>query len=286
MTTPPNSPLRTVHVLDRQEFGSDTQVDRKAMLLVPGPAVSPDPFLLLAEDWFGDAGFDWHPHRGVETITFVVEGELEHRDNAGGKGLLGPNDVQWMTAGRGIIHRELAAGRRFAHTLQLWLNLPSHAKMTPPSYQDLRAADMPVGTAPGVEVRVYSGRSHGVEGPARNLVSTTFFDATVAPGACFAHPVANDDWGFAYVLSGAGAFGQGKAAVAGQIVHLSPAGDPGEALLIANAGDEGLRFLFWAARPLREPVVSRGPFVMNTEAEIRQAWADYHAGRFGSVPRI
>lgn len=286
MTNNHKSTVRNVTVLDRQELGADTQVDRKAVLLAPGPTVVTDPFLALAEDWFGEAGFDWHPHRGIETITFVVEGEFEYRDNAGRKSALGPNDVQWLTAGKGIIHREVAAGRRFARIVQLWLNLPAHAKMTPHSCQDLLAAEMPVGRGPGVEVRVYSGASHGAVGPARNLVATTFFDAAIAPGGAFAHPVPTDEWGVAYVLTGAGSFGQGKRATAGQIVHLSAAGDAGESLLVATAGEAGLRFLFWSARPLREPIVARGPFVMNTEAEIRQAWADYHAGRFGSVPRV
>ncbi len=278
--------IRDVSVVNRQELGPDTQVDRKAMLLVPGPGLSADPFLVLAEDWFGPAGFDWHPHRGIETITFVVEGALEHRDNAGGRGTLGPGDVQWMTAGRGIIHRELAVDRHFVHTLQLWLNLPSSSKMSKPGYQDLRAADMPVITREGASLRLYSGTHHDERGPASNLVPTTFFDATLAPGARLVHPTPDDHWGFAYILDGSGTFGPGKTAGAGQVVHLSPAGEPGESQLLAVAGEAGLRFLFWSAQPIREPVVSRGPFVMNTEAEIRQAWADYHAGRFGSVPRI
>jgi redox-sensitive bicupin YhaK (pirin superfamily) len=282
------APERAVARVSRpQRLGADEQVDDKALVLEPGNWSAFDPFLLMAEDWFSRVGFDWHPHRGIETVTVVLEGELEHGDNQGGRGVLRAGDAQWMTAGRGIIHRELAHERRRVHTLQLWLNLPADRKLTEPRYQDLRAEEMPVARQPGASARVYSGRSGDVVGPALNHVPVTMLDVTVEPGAGFAHQLPAGDEGFLYVLAGRGRCG-GAAVAAGEVGQLAAAGDrDGPSSLRAGTDPAGpaLRFLFWSGRPLREPVVAYGPFVMNRPEQIAEAFADYRAGKFGPMPR-
>jgi redox-sensitive bicupin YhaK (pirin superfamily) len=140
-------------VSNRYFVGGDEQADNKAILLEPGHWQEYDPFLLMAEDWFSTQGFDWHPHRGIETITVVLDGKLEHHDNRGGHGILKQGDVQWMTAGKGLLHREMAYNKQPVHTLQLWLNLPSDKKMIEPKYQDLRGDVVPIRHEPGIEVK-------------------------------------------------------------------------------------------------------------------------------------
>ena len=276
---------RVAAVTTPARFGADGQVDGKAIIIEPGRWDAHDPFLMMAEDWFSTVGFDWHPHRGIETVTVVLDGELEHRDNTGGHGILGPGDVQWMTAGRGIVHSELARGGEGVHTLQLWLNLPAAAKMADPGYQDLRAADMPVRRGPGFEALVYSGRSGDVIGPARNHVATTMVDARLDPDATFVQELPPGTACFAYVLAGAGRFGaDATPASAGRVVALAGPNDDDADELGVVATSDGVRFLLFAGVPLREPVVAYGPFVMNTEAQIKEAFADYRAGRFGPVP--
>ena len=143
-------------VLAKQHLGPDQQVDDKALVIAPVDPTLTDPFLMMAEDWFSAPGFDWHPHRGIETVTTVLDGVLEHGDNLGNAGALEPGDVQWMTAGRGIIHRELAYRDEHAHTLQLWLNLPAADKLGETHYQDLLAASRPRLVRPGAVVEVVS----------------------------------------------------------------------------------------------------------------------------------
>ncbi|MDI2126480.1 pirin family protein [Yinghuangia seranimata] len=279
-------------VLDRRMLGADAQVDDKALVLEPGKWGRHDPFLLLAEDWFSAVGFDWHPHRGQETVTLVLEGHAEHRDNRGGHGVLGPGDVQWMTAGRGLFHAEKAYRGEPVHLLQLWVNLPAAHKMDEPRYQDLRADAMPVHREDGVEVRVFSGRSGDAVGPAFNVVPVTMLDGTLAAGATYDQDVPADQNGFVYVLSGAGRFGpDATPAKAGQVVHLEPAPTRGVdedaapgTLRIAADDPDGLRFVLWTGRPVREPVAAYGPFVMNTRREIEQAVADVQSGVFGEIP--
>lgn len=290
MTTQTPTARRVATVTDRRMVGPDAQVDDKALVLEPGRPARHDPFLLLAEDWFSTVGFDWHPHRGQETVTLVLDGRAEHRDNRGGQGVLGPGDAQWMTAGRGLFHAEKAYRGEPVHLLQLWINLPAAHKMDEPRYQDLRADAMPVRREDGVEVRVFSGRSGDAVGPAVNVVPVTMVDAVLEPGAGYAQEVPADQNGFAYVITGSGRFGpDGTPARAGQVVHLAP-GTPGDAdaaaygMLDVEAGDEGLRFVLWTGRPVREPVAHYGPFVMNTRRELEQAVADMQAGVFGEIP--
>ncbi len=185
MTT--TSFLRTAdRVTRKQRLGPDAQVDDKAMIIAPADPRLTDPFLFLAEDWFSSPGFEWHPHRGIETVTTVLDGVLEHGDNIGNAGALQPGDVQWMTAGRGIIHRELAYRDEHAHTLQLWLNLPARSKMVGTRYQDVLAGSRPRVTLPGVVVDVVSGTVAGVTGPALNHWPVQGAVVTLDPGVGYA----------------------------------------------------------------------------------------------------
>lgn len=249
-----------------------------------------DPFLLL-DDFRGDdpalyrAGFPWHPHRGIETITYMLEGEVDHGDSLGNTGTIHAGDVQWMTAGSGIIHQEMprgdAAGRMGG--FQLWANLPARLKMMEPRYRGLTAAEIPTYKADGAQVRVICGRLGDVSGPVHDVViEPEYFDVALAGGASWRHPTPLGHTVFAYLFEGAARFDTGDrdahgmiAAGGGTIVLL---GD-GEAAAV-EAGDEGARFLFVSGRPLREPIAWRGPVVMNTRAELDQAWRDLDTGTF------
>jgi hypothetical protein len=252
---------------------------RVRLVLEPGHWEAYDPFLMMAEDWFTPGTFGDHPHRGIETVTLVLEGELLHRDNHGGEGILKPGDAQWMTAGRGIIHLE-EPHTPLVHSLQLWVNLPARLKLTAPRYQDLRAADLPVRREPGAELRVYSGASNGVAAATRNHLPITMVDFKLEPGAAVTQAVPAHHNAFIYVLEGAGRFGaERKSAQAGQVLWLSREEREGTSEIAVQA-DSALHAVLWAGPPVQEPVVSYGPFVMNTEEEIRQAYADYQAGKF------
>lgn len=277
---------RTINrIEDKIRLGPDAQVDDKAIIITPRDPRATDPFLALAEDWFSEPGFEWHPHRGIETVTVVLDGVLEHGDNAGNAGALLPGDIQWMTAGRGIIHRELAFKNEMAHTLQLWVNLPARRKMVATGYQDLRADDRPVVTAAGTHVDVVSGDVHGVRGSALNQHPIQACLVTVEPGARIDLGFPADHRAFLYVMSGQGSIA-GRRVRDGQIAWSDPSpGGGGSLTLACDGGEEPMRVMACSGRPLREPVVMGGPFVMNSRKEIEAAFADFHAGRFGTVPR-
>lgn len=239
-----------------------------------------DPFLLLMEDWYHSGTFADHPHRGIETVTYVIEGDLVHYDNHGGKGTLYPGDAQWMTAGRGVVHNEDAHPQKPLHTLQLWINLPENEKMTTPRYQDLRGAEVPTRRLPGAELRVYWGASGEVRSATLNHVPTTMVELRLDAQATITQDLPASYNGFVYVLSGSGRFGVDRTpARAGQIVWLSRTEGPGASEVSVSA-EEPLRAILWAGEPLREPVVHYGPFVMNNEAQIAQAIEDFRAGNF------
>lgn len=267
--------------------GPDAQVDDKAVVIAPTDPRRTDPFLLLSEDWFSIPGFDWHPHRGLETVTYVVDGALEHADNAGHAGVLEAGDVQWMTAGRGIIHRELAYGDEHAHTLQLWLNLPARAKMVEPRYQDLRAADRPHVDVPGAGIDVISGSVNGVRGTAQNHWPVTGVVVTVEPGASVALDLPAHDRAFVYVMTGAVRIGSHDLA-AGQVAWSEPLDDPAASGMLGMTAthlDQVSTVMLFSGRPIGERVAMGGPFVMNHRVEITRAFDDYRQGRFGPVPR-
>jgi hypothetical protein len=243
-----------------------------------------DPFLLL--DHFESvrpadyqAGFPYHPHRGIETVTFVRTGEVQHRDSLGHSGSIGAGDIQWMTSGSGILHEEMPQVRPEGIAgLQLWLNLPAREKMTRPKYRDLQGDRLPETETPeGARVRVIAGEAAGVTGPVEGLaVAPQFVDVTLPPGARFRESVAPGHTVFAYLDHGDVQFGPEKKAVHGPALVIFGEGN----LVEAAAGAEGGRFLLAAARPLGEPIARYGPFVMNTRAEIEQTLQDLRTGRF------
>jgi quercetin 2,3-dioxygenase len=182
--------------------GPDAEVDDKWLHVRPGDPARTDPFLVLSEDLFTTPGFEWHAHRGIETLTVVLDGALEHADSAGGCGVLNAGDAQWMTAGRGIEHREVARAGSHAHMLQLWLNLPAEARSAAPGHQQLRAADRPRLVRPGVKVDVLAGMVDGVTGPARPVRAVQVVLVTLRPGAALDLPVPAADRAFALVIDG------------------------------------------------------------------------------------
>lgn len=262
-----------------------------------------DPFLLL-DDFRNDrpenylAGFPWHPHRGIETITYVLAGTVEHADSMGNSGVIGAGDVQWMTAGSGIIHQEMpqgdAAGRM--HGFQLWANLPAALKMTAPRYQDVKAADIPTVTDDdGTQVRVVCGSFGDTRGPVEGIATDPIYlDISVPAGKRKTLPVETTRHALAYVFGGAGKFCNASAPLA---VPTEPAGwldttPPSEAdnrslilfdrgdEVVVQAGDEGVRFLLVSGKPLQEPVAWYGPIVMNTQEELQQAFEELQANTF------
>jgi redox-sensitive bicupin YhaK (pirin superfamily) len=262
-----------------------------------------DPFLLL-DDFRNDrpedylAGFPWHPHRGIETITYVLAGSVEHRDSMGNRGSIGPGDIQWMTAGRGIVHQEMPTGdaRGWMHGFQLWANLPSSLKMTSPRYQDVKAKDVPVAVEDdGTEVRVVCGSFRGTHGPVDDVAAKpVYLDVTIPAGTRTKLPVETTSHAFAYVFAGAGKFCNASEPLA---VPTEPSGwadshppsaadnrtlvlfDRGDEMEV-QAGEEGLRFLLISGQPLEEPVAWYGPIVMNTQEELRHAFEQLQEGTF------
>lgn len=267
-------------------LGPDEQVDGRNLVISPARPELTDPFLALSEDWFSTPGFEWHPHRGLETVTLVLDGVLEHGDNAGNAGALTTGDVQWMTAGRGIIHRELAFRDERAHTLQLWINLPGKRKLTSARYQDLLASRRPVIERDGVRIDLIAGEADGVTGPAVNEWPIAGALITLEPGRHLDHVLPGKDRAFLYVLDGRFTIA-GRDVGAGQIAWSDPV--PGALVssigLATGEGDAPSTVMVYSGEPIREPVAFGGPFVMNTMAEINQAFRDFHSGKFGDVPR-
>jgi len=261
-----------------------------------------DPFLLL-DDFRNDvpadylAGFPWHPHRGIETITYVLAGTVEHGDSMGNRGAIAAGDVQWMTAGKGIIHQEMPKGDQSGrmHGFQLWANLPASLKMTDPRYQDVQGKDVPAVTDDdGTSVRVVCGSFWGTRGPVDGIAADPIYiDVSVPPGQRKALPVETTCHAFAYVFAGSGTFRNASDprpvktdSISGAAGRPNDVGnrslllfDRGDEVTV-QAGDEGIRFLLVSGKPIEEPVAWYGPIVMNTEDELRQAMAEMRAGTF------
>ncbi|KAJ3272328.1 hypothetical protein HDV01_005762 [Terramyces sp. JEL0728] len=243
-----------------------------------------DPFLMLdefklAKQGQGEppAGFPDHPHRGFETVTYMLEGVFDHEDFAGHRGTIHPGDVQWMTAGKGIVHAEIP------HTLpclglQLWLNLPAKDKMMNPRYQELKSADIPVAEKDGVKVKVIAGNSFGIDAKIDTKSPIYYLDVNMQPHKSFIQTVPANWTIFIYTLNGAGKFGKEKVeSEAHATLVFSKEGDQVQ----VESGDEPLRFALIAGEPIGEPIVQHGPFVMNTREQIVQAMQDYQLGRNG-----
>jgi redox-sensitive bicupin YhaK (pirin superfamily) len=278
---------RSVLTVDHPEIVQGMTPQHRVRPLMPaamrGDYAATDPFLALMEDWFPRGVFGKHPHRGIETVTYVLEGQIDHYDNQGNAGTILPGDAQWMTAGRGLIHNEIPAEGVVAHSLQLWVNLPAADKMTAPRYQDLVGAVAPTRREPGVEVRVFSGESGGVIAPTKNYVPVTMIEIRLDAFAHLLQDLPADFNAVIVVLDGEGIAGADrKSVVAGDVAWLTRSDRDGPSTVAIAAGKGPLRALLYAGRPLGEPVVAGGPFVMNTQAEIEQAYADYRAGRFGA----
>jgi redox-sensitive bicupin YhaK (pirin superfamily) len=262
-----------------------------------------DPFLLL-DDFHSNnpsdylQGFPWHPHRGIETITYVLQGEVDHGDSMGNAGRITSGDIQWMTAGSGIIHQEMpkgdASGRMWG--FQLWANLPSSHKMMPPRYQDFKSAQIPeVSLRSGIRARVVAGELGGVKGPVSDVViDPEYLEVSVPSNAQFTHPGSRENTVFAYVIEGEGyfdpernAFAQGVIADSYFDLKRSCIFGP-ESLILYEEGDEvlisteasPLRFLLVSGKPIGEPVAWQGPIVMNTREELQTAFEEYEKGTF------
>jgi redox-sensitive bicupin YhaK (pirin superfamily) len=267
-----------------------------------GDTEETDPFLLL-DDFRNEnprdylAGFPWHPHRGIETITYVLAGTVNHGDSLGNSGVLGSGDVQWMTAGSGILHQEMPKGNPEGqmHGFQLWANLPSSLKMTSPRYQDVEAKDIPeVTDDDGTRVRVVCGEFWGKSGPVDGIAADPrYLDVWVPPGQRRSLPVETSRHAFAYVFEGSGRFRDASEPVAVKTDRIGPQGeelavtgdrslvlfDNGDEVVV-QAGPQGIRFLLVSGKPLKEPVAWRGPIVMNTQEELRHAYEELHDGTF------
>ena len=244
-----------------------------------------DPFLLLdafesdqAEDYIG--GFPSHPHRGFETVTYLLAGRMRHKDSAGNEGVIEPGGVQWMTAGRGIVHSEMPEQENgLLMGFQLWVNLPASAKMTEPAYQEYSPSETPLERrADGTVIRVIAGRTgQGTQGLVQNrYVRPTYLDVTLPAGVSFEQPTAAGDQTFLFLIEGSLAAGEQKTTLGRRTLGILGQGDRVSVI----AGDHGARFLLVSAQPLAEPVARGGPFVMNTREEILQAFDDYQNNRF------
>ncbi len=283
--SPVPAPARIVRSIHGQPTSDGAGVRLTRVIGAPGlPGL--DPFLLLdefgtdkAEDYI--AGFPSHPHRGFETVTYMLDGRMRHKDNHGNEGLLTPGSVQWMTAGRGLVHSEMPeqeSGRM--RGFQLWVNLPAREKMTAPKYQEFPAERIPVAhPAAGVQVKVIAGQVGEVTGPiVQPATEPLYLDIQLDPGAAWDFVLPEGHNAFAYAFEGGLDIGEGADARALPAQQLAVLG--GGALLQLRAHAQGARLILVAGRPLHEPVVRHGPFVMNTRQELMQAFVDFQEGRF------
>jgi len=249
-----------------------------------GNTVDYDPFLLL-DDFRNDepeeylAGFPWHPHRGIETITYVLAGTVEHGDSIGNRGEIRAGDIQWMTAGSGIIHQEMPRGdsKGRMYGFQLWANLPAALKMTRPGYQEIKAAEIPIiSDGDGTQVRIVCGSYGNTRGPVKGVAAEPeYLDVSLPAGLRKSFPVPQDHNAFAYVFEGSGTFAETAIAENRSLV-LFGSGDE----VVVQAGQDGVRFLLVSGKPLKEPVAWQGPIVMNTQDELRQALRELDNGTF------
>ncbi len=242
-----------------------------------------DPFLLFDHFAFNDPlegpirGFPKHPHRGIETVTYMLEGTTSHRDSLGNEGVIGSGDVQWMSSGRGILHEEMPrrgpSGNIYG--FQLWVNLPSHLKMSEPRYQEVSSATIPVVEKDGVTVRLVAGELDGVRGPVTDIAaSPLYMDVKLAPASKFIYPIPSGHTVLAYVFEGAGEFGGQVVESVSMVVFNDDGGQ------IEVSSETGVQFMLIAGAPFKEPIVPYGPFVMNTVEEIQQTIQDLRNGTF------
>ena len=259
----------------------------------PSRANPHDPFLLFDHFAFNNPiegpilGFPMHPHRGIETVTYMLEGSVRHRDSLGNAGSIGSGDVQWMTSGSGIMHEEMPSRspQGNVYGFQLWVNLPAALKMSQPRYQEISAGTIPTVKRDGATIRVVAGEIDGVGGPATEIAANpVYLDVGLDPGAEFVQPIPEGHTAVAYVFEGRDHFGldahqQGELVKAVNLIVFSD----GDHLKVRAASDSSVRFMLIAGAPFHEPIVPYGPFVMNTQAEIQQAFEDLRNGTFVKV---
>ena len=256
-----------------------------------------DPFLLL-DDFRSDnpahymKGFPWHPHRGIETITYVIDGQVEHGDSLGNSGVISSGDIQWMTAGSGIIHQEMPRGDNAGRMggFQLWANLPSDEKMTQPRYRDVTQDQIPeVVLDNGTSIRIICGHAYGKQGPVQDIfIDPSYLDIRMPPGQVFTHPTQQGHTVFAYIINGQGVFDPDAIASSAQDDDDTANMISNETLVLFNDGRQvrvstintAVRFLLISGKPIREPVAWQGPIVMNTQEELRIAFEEYKKGTF------
>jgi len=291
LQTPRVSRSRSVERVVQGQATSDGAGVKLVRLLTPDLQRRLDPFLML--DAFGTdnpgdyiGGFPDHPHRGFETVTYMLQGRMRHRDSAGNEGLLVPGSVQWMTAGRGVIHSEMPEQQDGAmEGFQLWLNLPALAKMQNPWYRDVASDEIPELRQPGTLVRVIAGQAQGVMGAVQRAVTEPLYlDLHLEPGVRWEQPLPSAHNAFVVPYRGSLSLGEGQACRSvprGSLAILANPRDAGPEAdgVVIVAGAQGARAILVAGRPLREPIAQYGPFVMNTQAEIVQAFEDFRAGR-------
>lgn len=285
----PNSPRKIKQVIDPQYVieGAGVLLRRS---FGPNRANPYDPFLLFDHFAFNKpiegppVGFPTHPHRGIETVTYMLEGNVRHRDSLGNMGVIGPGDVQWMTSGRGILHEEMPkrGPSGVIDGFQLWVNLPAVQKMSPPRYQEIGSDNIPSVEQNGVKVRVVAGEYAGVRGPVTEIAAQPFYlDVTLEPEAEINLQVAEQHTVVAYLFDGEGTFGmdgdgQGEFIQAVRMIVF----EQGDHLRVGAGAGSHARFMLMAGAPFNEPIVPYGPFVMNTREEIQQAFRDLQNGTF------
>ena len=249
-----------------------------------------DPFLLFDHFAFNDpiegplVGFPMHPHRGIETVTYMLEGSVHHRDSLGNSGLIGAGDVQWMTSGSGILHEEMPrrSPQGNVYGFQLWVNLPAARKMDQPRYQEVNAETIPELQVDGAKIRLVAGEINGILGPVAKIAANPIYlDVELEPGTTFSYPIPRGHTLVAYVFEGKASFGSDELGAGGLVeaVRMVEFGD-GEQLQVQTTPDTGVRFMLIAGAPFNEPIVPYGPFVMNNPQEIQQALADLRNGTF------
>jgi redox-sensitive bicupin YhaK (pirin superfamily) len=249
-----------------------------------------DPFLLFDHFAFNDpnegppVGFPTHPHRGIETVTYMLEGNVRHRDSLGNMGVIGPGDVQWMTSGRGIMHEEMPQRGPTGSIkgFQLWVNLPAAEKMSQPRYQEVAADTIPLIGNEGVHVRVVAGKYNGFSGPVTEIAAgPLYMDVTLDPDAEFSLPVPSGHSLVTYVFEGDGIFGIGMDGKGDLVTSTNMVVfEDGDHLIVRSSPNEAVRFMLMAGGPFNEPIAPYGPFVMNTQEEIQQAFEDLRNGTF------
>jgi redox-sensitive bicupin YhaK (pirin superfamily) len=254
--------------------------------IAPRQSNEHDPFLLFDHFAFNDPvegpirGFPMHPHRGIETVTYILDGSVNHRDSLGNSGVIGPGDVQWMTSGRGILHEEMPrrgpSGNIYG--FQLWVNLPAAQKMSQPRYQEVTSSSIPTIEKDGATIRLVAGEIDGIRGPVTEIAaSPLYMDVKLAPASRFSYPIPSGHTALAYVFEGGGEFSNEVV----ESVSMAVFNDDGNHIEVkSDAAGRGVRFMLIAGAPFKEPIVPYGPFVMNTAEEIQQALADLRNGTF------